>query len=68
MKILFKNQNKNERITRFIISLFLIPTPIIYGLDYFSIIQFSVAVVLIFNAFSGICVLYRIFGINTCEL
>ena len=68
MKIFFKNQNNNERITRFIISQFLVPAPIIYGFDYFSTIQLAVGGILIFNAFSGICVIYRLFGINTCKL
>ncbi|MFL2611503.1 MAG: DUF2892 domain-containing protein [Flavobacteriaceae bacterium] len=68
MKILFKNQNKNERIARFIISIFLIPSPIFYGLDYFSISQSIVGGVLLFNAVSGMCVIYRIFKVNTCEI
>ena len=39
MKLFFKNQNKPERIARFIIALFLIPAPLVYGLDAFSISQ-----------------------------
>ena len=62
------NQNKPERVARFIIALFLIPAPFIYGQDMFSIIQLSVGCVLIFNALSGMCVIYRLVGANTCKI
>ena len=68
MKIFLKNQNKSERLTRLIVSLFLIPSPLIYDIDYFSIAQSIVGGVLLFNAVSGMCVIYRIFYINTCEI
>lgn len=60
------NQNKSERISRFIIALFLLPTPIIFGNNVFALIQASVGAILLFNAISGICAIYGIFGINTC--
>ena len=68
MKLFVTNQNKPERVARFIIALFLIPGPFIYGQDMFSIIQLSVGCVLIFNALSGMCVIYRLFGANTCKI
>ena len=68
MKLFFKNQNKPERIARFIIALFLIPAPLFYGLDAFSISQVILGGILIFNAFSGMCVIYRFFGANTCDI
>ena len=68
MKIFLKNQNKSERFTRLIVSLFLIPSPLIYDIDYFSITQSIVGGVLLFNAVSGMCVIYRIFKVNTCEI
>ena len=52
MKIIINNQNKTERIVRFIISIFLLPAPIIYGCTIFSIIQMIVGGILLFNAFS----------------
>ena len=68
MKIFLKNQNKSERLTRLIVSLFLIPSSLVYDIDYFSIAQSIVGGVLLFNAVSGICVIYRILNVNTCEI
>ena len=68
MKIIINNQNKTERLVRFIISLFLIPAPIIYGYNIFSIIQLMVGGILLFNAISGMCTIYRLFGVNTCKV
>lgn len=68
MKIFLKNQNKNERYTRLIVSLFLVPSSLIYDIDYFSIAQSIVGGVLLFNAISGMCVIYRVFKVNTCEV
>ncbi len=68
MKIFLKNQNKSERFTRLIASLFLVPSSLIYDIDYFSITQSIVGGVLLFNAVSGMCVIYRIFNVNTCEI
>tara|TARA_B100001287_G_C22659636_1_gene519646 strand:- start:470 stop:688 length:219 start_codon:yes stop_codon:yes gene_type:complete len=62
------NQNKSERITRFIIALFLLPAPLIFGNSEFAIVQASVGAILLFNAISGICVIYGIFSINTCTV
>jgi uncharacterized membrane protein len=62
------NQNKSERITRFIIALFLLPAPIIFGNNVFAIIQASVGAILIFNAISGIYAIYGVIGINTCRV
>ena len=79
MKIFIKNQNKSERVARLIISLFLIPSPfflekspneyeLLMELTPFSFAQFIVGVILLFNAFSGMCVIYRFFGANTCKV
>ena len=67
MKLFIKNQNKSERVTRLIASIFLLPTPFIYGFNMFSYIQLFVGLILLFNALSGICVIYRIFGVNNCR-
>ena len=67
MKLFVRNQNNYERIARFIISIFLIPAPFIYGYELFSIVQAVVGGVLLFNSVSGMCAIYRIFGANTCK-
>ena len=68
MKIFLKNQNKSERFTRLIVSLFLVPSFLIYDIDSFSITQSIVGGILLFNAVSGMCVIYRVFKVNTCEI
>ena len=66
MNILIKNQNNTERITRFVISLFLLPSPLIFGYETFPIVQSIVGGILLFNALSGMCTIYRLFRVNTC--
>ena len=66
MKIIITNQNNAERITRFIISLVLLPSPLIFGYETFPIVQSVVGGILLFNALSGMCTIYRLFGANTC--
>ena len=67
MKLLVINQNDSERIARFIISIFLIPAPFIYGYELFSVAQAVVGGILLFNSISGMCAIYRIFVANTCR-
>ena len=67
MNILIKNQNNAERITRFVISLFLLPSPLIFGYETFPIVQSIVGGILLFNTLSGMCTIYRLFGVNTCS-
>ena len=61
------NQNNSERIARFIISLFLLPAPIILGTSNYALVLCGVGGVLLFNSVVGTCVIYRVFGINTCK-
>ena len=68
MKLFIKNQNKSERATRLLASIFLIPTPFLYGFDLFSYTQLFIGITLLFNAISGMCVIYRLFGVNTCNI
>ncbi len=67
MKIFIKNQNKSERTTRFIVSMFLLPSIFFYGFDIFSYLQLITGVILLFNSISGMCVIYRLFGVNNCK-
>ena len=61
------NQNNSERIARFVISLFLLPAPIILGTSNYALILCGVGGVLLFNSVVGTCVIYKVFGINTCK-
>ena len=68
MKFFETNQNTYERVVRFIVAIFLLPAPLIFQNNTFAIVQAIVGGILIFNAFSGICVIYRLFGVNTCKV
>ena len=70
-KILVKNQSNTERIIRAVIAVILIlaylaiPSSVNSSIALFGL---GVAGVLLFNAVSGNCYIYRAFGINTCPL
>ena len=68
MKLFVINQNGSERVVRFIVAIFLLPAPLVFQNNQFAIAQAIVGGVLIFNAFSGMCVIYRFFGANTCKV
>ena len=67
MKLFEKNQSNKERIIRFIIGLiFCIPFfTHDYSISYFLL---GVGSILIFNAISGVCMIYKIFGYSTCKV
>ena len=67
MKLFKTNQNRAERILRFIVSLFLIPAPIILDSNTYTLIICGVGGILLFNAISGACMIYKIFGVDTCK-
>ena len=67
MEFFKPNQNNSERVARFVISLFLLPAPIILGTSNYALVLCSVGGVLLFNSVVGTCVIYKIFGINTCK-
>ena len=62
------NQNKPERILRFLIALVLLPAPFILQQNTYTLVAAGVGVILLFNAFSGTCYTYKVFGVNTCTL
>ena len=70
-KILVTNQSNNERIIRAVIAVVLIlaylaiPSSVNNSI---ALIGLGVAGVLLFNAASGNCYIYRVLGINTCPL
>tara|TARA_B100001250_G_scaffold79495_1_gene65265 strand:+ start:836 stop:1084 length:249 start_codon:yes stop_codon:yes gene_type:complete len=70
-KMLVTNQSNNERIIRSVIAVVLIlaylaiPSSVN---NLIALIGLGVAGVLLFNAASGNCYIYRVLGINTCPL
>ena len=67
MELFKPNQNKAERVLRFIVALFLIPAPLIHGPTSYSLILCAVGIILLFNALVGTCMIYKTMGINTCK-
>ena len=67
MEFFKPNQNNSERVARFVISLFLLPAPIILGTSNYALLICGVGGVLLFNSVVGTCVIYKFFGINTCK-
>lgn len=68
MKIFTTNQNKSERIVRFIISIFLLPTPVFLGQSNYSIFLCVIGGILLFNSIVGTCMIYKLFGVDTCKI
>jgi len=68
MEFFKTNQNNSERVTRFIISLFLLPAPIVFGISNYAIVLCSVGGILLFNSIVGTCFIYKFFGVNTCKV
>ena len=68
MKLLIKNQNNKDRLVRLIISLLLIPSPMIFGETKWTMFTGFIGLALLFNALSGNCYIYRIFGVSSCEI
>ena len=67
MELFKPNQNKAERVLRFIVALFLIPAPLIQGPTSYALILCAVGIILLFNALVGTCMIYKTMGINTCK-
>ena len=67
MELFKTNQNKAERILRLIVSLFLIPAPIISGSSTYTFIICSVGAILLLNAITGACMIYKVFNVDTCQ-
>ena len=62
------NQNKPERILRFLVAIVLLPAPFLVGQSPYTIGVAADGGILLFNALSGTCMTYKAFGVNTCEL
>ena len=68
MKLFITNQNRSERIVRFIVSLFLLPAPFVLECTTYSMILGILGGILLFNSIVGTCYIYRVFGISTCRI
>ena len=66
--MLSTNQNTPERILRLILSAVLLPAPFVVGQSPYSMLAAGVGGVMLFNALSGACMIYKAFGVNTCAL
>ena len=66
-KLFVTNQSNTERIIRAVIALILIIAGYFIGSPLFEV-GLMLAGVLIFNAVSGNCYIYRMFGFSTCPL
>jgi len=62
------NQNKPERILRLLLAILLLPAPFIMEPNTYTLITAGVGGILLFNALSGACLTYRLFGVNTCRV
>ena len=62
------NQNMSERIQRFIVSLFMMPGAFLLDYSFYGILLSSVGSILLFNAVVGTCMIYKVLGINTCDI
>ena len=71
IKVLVTNQSNNDRIIRAVIAVVLILAYLVMPSSVNHMIAFiglGIAGVLLFNAISGNCYVYRALGINTCPL
>tara|TARA_Y100000814_G_scaffold163128_1_gene119108 strand:+ start:680 stop:913 length:234 start_codon:yes stop_codon:yes gene_type:complete len=66
-KLFVTNQSNTERIIRAVIALILIIAGYFIGSPLFEV-GLMLAGVLFFNAISGNCYIYRMFGFSTCPL
>ena len=67
MNLFKKNQNNAERSLRFIVSLFLLPVPLFLDLSLYTLIISAIGGILMFNALSGVSMIYKVLGVDTCK-
>ena len=69
LKMFETNQNTPERVLRFLVSVVLLPAPfVISGNEPYTFTAAAIGGILLFNALSGVCMTYKLFGVNTCKL
>ncbi|HAN30658.1 MAG TPA: DUF2892 domain-containing protein [Myxococcales bacterium] len=62
------NQNKAERILRLLVAGLMLPAPLVLEPNAYTLVMAAFGGVMLFNALSGTCYTYKIFGVNTCDL
>lgn len=67
MKLFEKNQSNKERIIRLIVGLIFCIPFFTHGYKI-SYLLLGIGSILIFNAISGVCMIYKIFGYYTCKI
>ena len=68
-KLMITNQSKIDRMVRAIVAVVILANPFdVAHASVIGIIALTIAGVLIFNAVSGNCYIYRVLGINTCPV
>ena len=68
-KLIIKNQSNTDRMIRAVVAVILLVVSYTSGFDStIGMMALAVAGVLIFNAVSGNCYIYRVLGINTCPV
>ena len=68
-KLIITNQSNTDRKIRAVVAVILLVVSYTSGFDStIGMMALAVAGVLIFNAVSGNCYIYRVLGINTCPV
>ena len=68
MELFKTNQNRAERVLRFIVAMFLVPAPLLLGFTTYAIALCSVGGILLFNSLVGTCMIYKLMGVDTCKI
>ncbi|MEC7242442.1 MAG: DUF2892 domain-containing protein [Myxococcota bacterium] len=61
------NQSKPERILRVLVAGLLVPAPFVLEQNAYTVVCGTVGAILFFNAVTGTCLTYKLFGVNTCQ-
>ena len=68
-KLMITNQSNTDRMIRAVVAVILLVVSYTSGFDStIGMMALAVAGVLVFNAISGNCFIYRVLGINTCPV
>jgi len=62
------NQNNSERILRLIVAAVCLPAPFVMEATIYAWAVAGLGAIMLFNAVSGTCYTYKMFGVSTCEL
>lgn len=62
------NQNRAERVLRLVVAAVCLPAPFVMEATTYAWVVSGLGAVMLFNAASGTCFTYKLFGVNTCEV